>query len=64
MFEEQKMIYLKNGPIYVSHWCLKIEKLIYPKKCIDLSQPLVFENRYFDISLEMDQLKSASGVWN
>ena len=24
----------------------------------------MFDNRYVDLSLEMDQFKSASGVWN
>ena len=37
--------------------------LIQLKKSTDLSQPVVFENQNVDISLEIDEIKSASDVW-
>ena len=36
---------------------------VWRKKCSDLSHPLVCENIDVDIFQEMDQLKSAFGVW-
>ena len=53
----------KNGLISNSRSCLKSEMLIYLTKWPDLSEPLLFEKRNVDISLKMDQFKSATGVW-